>query len=88
MAKKHHKSQRNIPELYDQVKQAFSFSLTPTAVKKLEEMAKSLGLSRSELVEQIARGIWKLNLTTSEQSQPLSKNQPGLQQQVTPKSYE
>ena len=74
MAKKHHKSLRNVPELYDEVKRNFSFSLTRTAVNELKAMAESLGLSRSELVEQIARKTLKIDLTTSEQPQPNSKN--------------
>lgn len=59
MAKPKHKSMRNQPEMYDEIKKSFSFSLTKTAVKKLESLAKRYGISRSELVEQFARGLIK-----------------------------
>jgi metal-responsive CopG/Arc/MetJ family transcriptional regulator len=56
MAKPKHKSMRNQPEMYDEIKKPFTFSLTQTAVKELELLAKIHGISRSELVEQFARG--------------------------------
>lgn len=62
MAKPKHKSMRNQPELYDELKKPFTFSLTQTAVKELELLAKTRGISRSELVERFARG--QLNLPT------------------------
>jgi len=60
MAKPKHKSMRNQPEMYDEIKKSFTFSLTKTALKKLESLSKRYGISRSELVEQIARGLIKL----------------------------
>ncbi|MBA3920238.1 MAG: hypothetical protein H0X31_00445 [Nostocaceae cyanobacterium] len=60
MAKPKHKSMRNQPEMYDEIKKAFTFSLTQTAVKELQLLAKIYGISRSELVEQFARGQFKL----------------------------
>jgi hypothetical protein len=44
---------------WEEPKKSTSLFLTPTARKKLDDMAESLGLSRSELVEQIARGELK-----------------------------
>lgn len=46
--------------MYDEIKKPFTFSLTQTAVKELELLAKIHGISRSELVEQFARGQIKL----------------------------
>ncbi|MEG4446284.1 ribbon-helix-helix protein, CopG family [Microcoleus sp. AT9_B5] len=60
MAKPKHKSMRNQPEMYDEIKKPFTFSLTQTAVKELELLAKIHGISRSEIVEQFARGQIKL----------------------------
>ena len=55
---KRQKKMKGQPELYDEVKQRVNFALTPTAVERLEGMVAVLGLpSRSEFVEQIARGI-------------------------------
>lgn len=50
------KSTRGQPELYDELKQVVSLSLTPTAVKKLDHLSQQVGLSRSEFVERFARG--------------------------------
>ena len=41
---------------YTETKVKVGVSLTPTSAEKLKEVAKELGLSRSELVERIARG--------------------------------
>ena len=62
MAKPKHKSMRNQPELYDEIKQPVTFSLTKTAIKQLDLLAKTQGISRSEVVEQFARE--RLNLPT------------------------
>ncbi len=51
------KTSKGYPELYDEVKKRVNLSLTPTAIAGLDELAKELDLSRSELVEQIGRGI-------------------------------
>ncbi|MBD2065983.1 hypothetical protein H6F93_00245 [Leptolyngbya sp. FACHB-671] len=60
MAKPKHKSMRNQPEMYDELKKACAFSLTPTAIKKLDFYAKKSGISRSEFIEQFARGLEEL----------------------------
>jgi hypothetical protein len=57
MAKKGFKNVPGIPELYDEVKIRRSMTLTPTAIKGLNELAKQRELSRSELVERIGRGV-------------------------------
>lgn len=56
-AQKGRKSLPNIAELYDELKQQTSVGATPTGRKGFDEKAKALGLSRSELFEQIGRGI-------------------------------
>lgn len=48
--------------MYSEVKTAVCFSLTRTAVSKLDELANVVNLSRSELIEQIARGIIDIKL--------------------------
>ena len=60
MAKSKHKSMRNQPEMYDEIKKPFTFSLTPTAAKELKSLAKIHGISRSEVVEQFARQLEQL----------------------------
>ena len=58
-------SQKNLrgrAELYDEVKQCFSVALTPTGASKLDALARSFHLSRSELVEKVARGQIPLQL--------------------------
>ena len=57
MPKKGQKNLRTKPELYDQTKKRFSIALTPIGVEGLDGIAKSFGLSRSELCERIGRGI-------------------------------
>lgn len=54
---KRQKRVKGIPVSYDEVKNRVSLTLTPTATTKLDETASEYGVSRSELVEQIARGI-------------------------------
>ena len=54
-AQKGVKSQRGVPELYDELKKPASVSATPTGRKGFDEKAKSMGLSRSELFEKIGR---------------------------------
>ena len=51
------KKTKGIPELYNEVKKLVSLSLTPTAIMELDNLAKGSSLSRSEFVEQIARGL-------------------------------
>ncbi len=43
--------------MYDEVKRLQTLSLTPSAVLGLDELARARGIIRSELVEQIGRGI-------------------------------
>jgi uncharacterized membrane protein affecting hemolysin expression len=62
MAKKGMKSSRGKPEMYSEVKVSICIALTPTAIAELNELAQSMQLSRSEFVEQIARGLIRLNL--------------------------
>jgi hypothetical protein len=57
MAKPKHKSMKNQPEIYGEIKQPFTLSLTPTAVNILASHAKTHGISRSEVVEQFARSL-------------------------------
>ena len=57
MAKPKHKSMRKQPEMYDELKKAFTLSLTPTAVNILDSYAKIHRISRSEVVEQFARRL-------------------------------
>lgn len=56
MAKKGHKSRKGVGEFYDEVKVDTLLSLTPTARESLDQQAKSIGISRSEVVERLARG--------------------------------
>ncbi|MBI4784190.1 MAG: ribbon-helix-helix protein, CopG family [Oscillatoriophycideae cyanobacterium NC_groundwater_1537_Pr4_S-0.65um_50_18] len=44
-------------EEYGEKKDRINISLTPTAQKLLNQQAVSLGVSRSELIEQLARGL-------------------------------
>lgn len=49
------------PELYDEKKKPLNLALTPTGAKMLDELAEKLGLTRSEFVERIARGLIPLH---------------------------
>jgi hypothetical protein len=51
------KKQRGQPELYDEVKKRVTIALTPTGDKRLSELASIFDLSKSEFVEQLARGV-------------------------------
>ena len=51
------KTSKGYPELYDEVKKRVNLSLTPTAIAGLDKLAEEFNLSRSELVEQIGRGL-------------------------------
>lgn len=51
------KTSKGYPELYDEVKKRVNLSLTPTAIAGLDRLSEELDLSRSELVEQIGRGL-------------------------------
>ena len=62
MGKKGQKGQKNVPELYDEVKRRVNLAITPTGIEALDAIASDLGVSRSELVERIGRGVDSLNL--------------------------
>ncbi len=51
------KKSKGVPELHDEVKKRVNLSLTPTAIAGLDKLAQEFNLSRSELVEQIGRGM-------------------------------
>lgn len=62
------KKLRNDPYLWDEVKKSIHISVTPTAVKGLDELAQQRELSRSELVERIGRGLIPLGDQSQSQS--------------------
>jgi len=45
------------PDYWEEVKRPCNLALTPTAIASLDAMASELEISRSELVEQFARGL-------------------------------
>lgn len=45
---------------YNELKTRITVSITPTAVNGIDAIANSLQISRSELMEQIGRGLLKL----------------------------
>jgi hypothetical protein len=56
------KSQRNHGELYDETKSLqVILSMTPTGKIALDQLAARLSLSRSELIEQLARNLLDLH---------------------------
>ncbi len=59
--RKRKKSMRGQPEIYDECKQCASYSLTPKGQKGVEIISEYLGISRSEVLEQVGRG--KLRIT-------------------------
>jgi len=56
MGKKGQIGQKNVPELYDEVKRRVNLAITPTGIEGLDAIASEPGVSRSELVERIGRG--------------------------------
>jgi len=54
------KSMRGQPEIYDELKKIVSFCITPTAQLGLAQLSQQLNISRSELIEQIGRGLLTL----------------------------
>jgi hypothetical protein len=54
------KSVRGKPELYDELKKIVSIGITPTARAGLDELSQKRSISRSELIEQIGRGLIQL----------------------------
>lgn len=57
MPRKGQKKLRGQPEIYDEVKGQVSLSMTRTGVRGLDDLAATMGLSRSEFVEQIGRRL-------------------------------
>ncbi|MGK7935018.1 MAG: hypothetical protein AB4206_04345 [Xenococcaceae cyanobacterium] len=45
---------------YGEAKKKYQFMLTPTASQKLDDIADELNISRSEVFEQIIRGVLDL----------------------------
>lgn len=70
MAKPKHKSTRNVPEMYEEIKKSYGLNLTRTAVNSLDNHAKKFGLSRSEFVERFARSLEHLSDHSPTQSNP------------------
>lgn len=54
------KSMRDKPEIYDELKRIVSIGITPTARAGLDELSQKRSISRSELIEQIGRGLIQL----------------------------
>lgn len=48
---------------YNEAKETISIMLTPTAKAQLDSQASQIGITRSEFVEQIARGILPLDIS-------------------------
>lgn len=65
---------------WGEAKARFSIMLTPTAVNRMDERAKTLELSRSELLEQTARGLVPMSDTdpTKEEKEALGKHLENL----------
>lgn len=57
MPKRGQKKLRGQPEIYDEVKGQVNLSLTKSGVQGIDELATTMGLSRSEFVEQIGRRL-------------------------------
>jgi len=57
MPKKGQKKLRGQPEIYDEVKGQVSLSMTRAGVRGLDNLAATMGLSRSEFVEQVGRRL-------------------------------
>lgn len=50
------KNQKGQPEKYGEMKKRVNFTLTPTGIAQLEGLAIQRQLSKSEFIEQVARG--------------------------------
>lgn len=63
MGKKGQKSMRGQAELYrGEVKRQRSVMLTDSGLRGLDQLAADVGLSRSELVERIGRGLIQIQM--------------------------
>lgn len=69
MPKKGQKKLRGQPELYEEVKGQVSLSMTKTGVQGIDELATTMGLSRSEFVEQIGRRL--ISVISSEDAESI-----------------
>lgn len=64
------KSLSGQPEIYDECKKKATISITPTGLAGLDQLSQEQSLSRSELVEQIGRGLIQLSGTKTLASKP------------------
>jgi hypothetical protein len=64
MGKKGQKGQKDLPDMYDEVKKRVNLALTPTGINGLDAIASKLDISRSELVEQIGRKLILLEVAS------------------------
>lgn len=55
MARKGRKSAKGEPELWETTKKPCTVALTPMAIERLDRASIGLGISRSEIVERLAR---------------------------------
>ncbi|WP_445630211.1 hypothetical protein [Nostoc sp. DSM 114167] len=76
MGKKGQKGQKDVPEMYDEVKKRVNLALTPSGIEGLDAIASNLDLSRSELVERIGRRLICLdtNSLTEEEMEAVKKH--------------
>lgn len=64
MSRKGQKNLRGQPEIWGELKKPVTMTLTPTSVSGLDTIAHGLGISRSELVERVGRGVIPIHLET------------------------
>lgn len=50
--------------VYNELKARMTVSITPTAVNGIDGLVESLGITRSEFLEQIGRGLLQVNAPT------------------------
>ena len=50
--------------VYNELKARMTFSVTPTAVDGVDAIVNSLGITRSEFLEQIGRGLLQVSVPT------------------------
>jgi hypothetical protein len=68
MPRKGHKSRAGVGDLYDEPKEKLNLTVTPSAKDGLEEKAKLLGISKSELIERVGRGELKIDCDPEKKS--------------------
>ncbi|MGF1990129.1 MAG: hypothetical protein RMY62_020005 [Nostoc sp. ZfuVER08] len=76
MGKKGQKGQKDVPELYDEVKKRVNLALTPTGIEGLDAIAESMDLSRSEFVERIGRKLISVNVSSLAQEDKQAIKKP------------